>query len=167
MAAACGQRRAHTRIFHSPRSPAPSVALGGTLVVRTGRPEEVLPLLAHEMGATQFYYHEEACTEEVAVERSVRRVLTSAHVACSAFWGHTLVNPKALGYDITELPELFTTFRTKLERPGNSFKDACAPPRPLPPPARINSDGVRDRSRRDPREEQTHTDIDTDTRTHP
>lgn len=102
-------------------------ALGGDLVVRRGAPEHVLPALAREVGARALYFHRAAGTEERAVEDALRRAPLQLH----AFDGATLLHPDDLPFALRELPDLFTRFRTWVEKEFVRARDV------LPQPERI------------------------------
>jgi len=87
-------------------------ALGGDLVVRRGAPEQVLPTLAGEVGARAAYFHRAAGTEERAVEAALARSSLAVH----AFDGATLLHPDDLPFALRDLPDLFTRFRTWVEK---------------------------------------------------
>lgn len=117
-------------------------ARGSDLVIRHGHPESVLPALARELGATHCTYHEEATDEETRTEDAVELALASLRVPCTSVWGHTLLHPDDLPFDIARLPALFTAFREKVERRAataaeRDFRDACRPRPPREAPASL------------------------------
>jgi deoxyribodipyrimidine photo-lyase len=89
--------------------------IGGELIVRKGRPEQVLPALARETGATRVHYHEEVASEETTVEAELDAALRAINVECVGHWGHTLLHPDDLPFDLDALPAVFTQFRTRVE----------------------------------------------------
>ncbi len=105
-------------------------AAGADLVVRRGRPEAVLPALARETGASAVHVHEEVAREELDVEDAVERALAAIGVRLHGHWGHTLLHPDDLPFDLVALPTVFTQFRTRVERETD-----VRPPEP--PPARL------------------------------
>jgi deoxyribodipyrimidine photo-lyase len=102
--------------------------LGGDLVVRRGRPEDVVPDLAAASGAGALFYHAEPMREEADVEDAVRGALPGLDAYVS--WGHTLVDPDALPF--SETPDVFTPFRKGAER-TRPFPEPLAAPDALPP----------------------------------
>jgi deoxyribodipyrimidine photo-lyase len=86
------------------------------LIVRCGYPEEIIPQLALELGISAVYYHSEVTSEELVVESALKAKLAPIGVDMVAFWGHTLYHPDDLPFAITELPELFTSFRKQVEK---------------------------------------------------
>ncbi|KIY94367.1 Blue-light photoreceptor PHR2 [Monoraphidium neglectum] len=78
---------------------------GSELVVRVGRPEEVLPQLAARVGAGRVYCHAEAGPEERAVEAAVARGLDEQGAALQVLWGGTLFHPDDLPFKPAAAPE--------------------------------------------------------------
>lgn len=107
--------------------------LGGDLVVRVGPPEQVLPALASEVGATVIRFHHVVGTEEATVEHALAQVCAAAGIALRADLGATLHHPDDLPFAPNAVPELFTRFRTELERSGSR------PRAPLPAPAALSA----------------------------
>lgn len=107
---------------------------GGDLVVRVGYPEQVLPALARELGATHLAYHEEATDEELRVEAAVEHALAALGITCEGFWGHTLYHPDHLPFALDALPDTFTTYRKWIERDATPRAPIEAPHRIVTPP---------------------------------
>ena len=108
--------------------------LGGDLVVRRGRPEDVLPDLARQSGAASVHLTFEPTREETDVADAVRQSLPG--LDWRERWGHTLVDVEALPFAIDRAPDVFTQFRKAVERaPAASRYPAPRPAPPsLPPP---------------------------------
>jgi len=87
--------------------------MGDSLIVRTGKPEIVIPELVKQLNPDAIYYHTEATDEELRVERAVRN---SVHIPMQPFQGHTLYHPDDLPFTISKLPEVFTSFRNRIEK---------------------------------------------------
>ncbi|MBW4693986.1 MAG: DASH family cryptochrome [Lyngbya sp. HA4199-MV5] len=92
-------------------------AINSDLIVRQGSPEAVIPALAQQLGITAVYYYREVTSEETTVEMALRQALQSIGVECVSFWGHTLLHPDDLPFEVGKLPELFTHFRKQVEQP--------------------------------------------------
>ena len=92
--------------------------LGSDLVVRVGRPEEVLPALAAELGATAVYASEEVTQEEQAVETALEERLEAAGRTLQLFWQATLHHLDDLPMPVRNLPAVFTQFKNKIEKFG-------------------------------------------------
>ena len=104
-------------------------ALGIALVVRRGRPEELLPALVEELGIGAVYFHTYPTHDELAVERAA---VARLEVPCRAVWGHTLHAPEDLPFEVSALPELFTQFRKRVEAASN-VREPLAQPQSLRP----------------------------------
>ncbi len=90
--------------------------LGSNLIMRWGYPEQVIPELIQQFSISAVYYHKEVTSEEVIVEDALERALKPMGVELRSFWGHTLYHPTELPFDISEIPELFTSFRKQVEK---------------------------------------------------
>jgi deoxyribodipyrimidine photo-lyase len=90
--------------------------LGSDLIVRVGKPEEIIPKLVQELKISKVCYHQEVTFEELAIEKSLNKALASLPVQVKTFWTATLYHPDDLPFKITQLPELFTNFRKQVER---------------------------------------------------
>lgn len=90
--------------------------LGSNLVIRRGRSETIIPELAREFNISKVYYHREVTAEEIAVEKAINKALKGLNVKIEAFWTATLIHPDDLPFELSELPELFTNFRKRVER---------------------------------------------------
>jgi len=91
-------------------------ALGADLVVRVGRPEDALAALARATNARALHYHSEVGSEELAVEAAVEAALAPLGVKTARFWGATLYHPDDLPFAVSNLPEVFTDFRKRVEQ---------------------------------------------------
>ena len=103
-------------------------AHGGDLVVRQGRPEDVLPDLARQSGAASVHVSDEPTREETDVADAVRRSLPGLDWRTA--WGHTLVDVEALPFRIDRAPDVFTQFRKAVER--GPAAERYPAPRPAP-----------------------------------
>ena len=100
---------------------------GGDLVVRTGRPEAVLPDLAERYEAVAVYTFGEVTTEELAVEDALMEALDPLGVRLELFWGRTLYHVADTPYVDEPVPSVYTKFRRSVERDA-TVRD----PRPAP-----------------------------------
>ena len=88
---------------------------GADLVVRHGRPEDVLPDLARQCAASRVFAHAEICDEELRIERAVQRALAADGVAFERSWGHSMLHPDDLPFAPADVPDVFTRFRRAVE----------------------------------------------------
>jgi deoxyribodipyrimidine photo-lyase len=112
--------------------------LRSDLFVCMGQPEVVIPKLVAQHHITNVFYHEEVASEELAVERRLKQALR-ANVAVHAFWTHTLYDPEALPFAVSDLPEVFTSFRKQVEDVAK-VAPARAVPNTLPPLPELRPD---------------------------
>ena len=89
--------------------------LGGELLVRRGCPEDVLPAMAREHGWSKLVHHRLVGTEEEEVERAVSAAMTAVSCQVATFWDRTLVTLEDLPFAVTDTPEVFTSFRKRIE----------------------------------------------------
>jgi deoxyribodipyrimidine photo-lyase len=109
-------------------------SLGADLLVRRGKPEDIIPLLIKELEIDRLYFHTYPTSEEHSIEQAVIAQLPIPH---QSWWGHTLYLPADLPFTISELPELFTKFRKIVETSGTPVAASADNPfaRPKPQPA--------------------------------
>ncbi|MEL7475328.1 MAG: DASH family cryptochrome, partial [Cyanobacteria bacterium J06555_12] len=107
-------------------------AKGSDLVIRIGKPEDVIPAIAKQLEAKVVHYHEEVTSEELAVEDELETALEPLKVKLEAFWGATLYHPDDLPFDVRRMPELFTNFRKQVEK-NSSLRPTYPTPKQLPP----------------------------------
>lgn len=102
-------------------------AIGSDLLVRVGRPEEVLPTLEGQWVVA----HAEATWEETQVEKKVEKAMKRLGGGLELVWGYSLYHLDDLPYpkgNLQMLPDVFTPFRNQVE-------GKCKPRQPLPPPS--------------------------------
>jgi len=90
-------------------------SLNSDLIIRIGKPEDVLPEFIQQWGISAIYYHTEITSEETNVETKLSKLLQAENIAVKSFWGSTLLHPEDLPFEIANLPELFTNFRKQVE----------------------------------------------------
>ncbi|KAI3995407.1 hypothetical protein MKX01_025617 [Papaver californicum] len=103
---------------------------GLNLVIRHGKPEDILPSIAKAVGAHTIYAHRETCSEELLVERLVNKSLqgvsllshgsTSSsrnptNVKLELIWGSTMYHIDDLPFNPSSLPDIYTQFRKSVE----------------------------------------------------
>jgi deoxyribodipyrimidine photo-lyase len=89
--------------------------LGSDLVIRSGKPEEIIPDLVRQLQVTDIYYHQEITTEELRVENQLKHNLSTENITFTSFWGSTLYSLENLPFKVEHTPELFTKFRQEIE----------------------------------------------------
>ncbi|KAM9552366.1 cryptochrome DASH [Salvelinus alpinus] len=93
---------------------------GSTLVVRRGRPEEVVGDLIKQLGSVSAVaFHEEVVPEDQQVERGVRDICSQMKVKVHTCWGSTLYHRDDLPFNhLSRLPDVYTQFRKAVETQG-------------------------------------------------
>ncbi len=92
--------------------------LGGNLLVRMGKPEEIVFALAKFYQADAVYCQQEATYEESRIEDALDQHLAAIDVPIEFFWGATLYHYDDITttQSIKQLPDVFTQFRTYAEK---------------------------------------------------
>lgn len=98
--------------------------LGSDLIVRVGKPEDVIPELIEETDAQQLLFYGEVAPEEKDVEANVEE---SISIPVKRYWGHPMYHRDDLPFDLLTIPDVFTQFRKKVEK-----KSAVRNPIPAP-----------------------------------
>ncbi|CAD5964145.1 Cryptochrome DASH [Planktothrix tepida] len=104
--------------------------LGSDLIIRTGKPETLIPELVKTLKIDAVYYYQEATSEELRVEQRLKTALNSLGVDLQSYWGATLYSIPDLPFSIAEIPEVFTQFRKKVE-------NHCIVNPPFPSPQKL------------------------------
>jgi deoxyribodipyrimidine photo-lyase len=107
---------------------------GSELVVRRGRPEEVVPALVEAVDADAVYCHTRPVTEERAVENRTVGACRDAGAAVHRAWGHTLHHVADLPHPYVAVADTYTSFRKAVEADAG-VRDPLPEPTlpPLPP----------------------------------
>ncbi|MBD1825841.1 DASH family cryptochrome [Cyanobacteria bacterium FACHB-DQ100] len=113
-------------------------SLGSDLIVRQGKAEEVIPAIAKELNVELVYYYHEVTSEETEVEKTLSEALRAIGVSTQEFWGQTLYHRDDLPFEISETPELFTSFRKQVEKSSTVYEVFPTPER-LPQLPEISS----------------------------
>lgn len=106
-------------------------ARGSDLVVRVGRPEDVLPPLADKVNASRVFCHAEVNTDDVAVEHAVQTALQHQGCDLDTHWGCTLHHPEDLPFAVQQVPTSYGAFRDAMQgvrvRPAEDTPDGLLP----------------------------------------
>ncbi|MGK7931937.1 MAG: DASH family cryptochrome [Microcystaceae cyanobacterium] len=105
--------------------------LGSNLVIRQGKPEIIIPQLVQELNINAVYYHQEVTDEEIKVEQALQDNLSHLDITIQGFWGATLYHPNHLPFSLSEIPEVFTSFRKKVEK-KSTVNSSLSSPKKLP-----------------------------------
>lgn len=85
--------------------------MGSKLLVFTGYPEVIIPSLVNKLEAV----HLTATKEYTAEENRVEDALSTSLPGISLYHDLTLIHPDDLPFDVSDLPEIFTSFRKIVE----------------------------------------------------
>ncbi|TRY85533.1 hypothetical protein DNTS_033065 [Danionella cerebrum] len=91
--------------------------LGSTLLVRQGKPEDVVAELIKQLDSvTAVVFHEEVASEERSVEKKLSEICCQNKVKVQTFWGSSLYHRDDLPFShIGGLPDVYTQFRKAVE----------------------------------------------------
>jgi deoxyribodipyrimidine photo-lyase len=90
--------------------------INSNLLVRVGRPEEILPQLADSLGASHVVASKEVTEEETDVETALSQALKPLNIDIDLVWTRSLYHALDLPFQIHFLPDIFTEFRKRMER---------------------------------------------------
>ncbi|MEJ6980639.1 DASH family cryptochrome [Pedobacter sp. P351] len=109
-------------------------SLGGDLMIKLGRPEEILPEICLKYSASEVYHHREVAAEETEISANVESALWKQQINLKHFIGHTLYHKEDLPFPIKDIPDAFVTFKKKIER-DSSVRPGFASPEKIQIPA--------------------------------
>jgi len=90
-------------------------AIGADLVVRFGKPEEIIPSLAELTHAQMVYFSKEVTYEEQQVISLLEKRLNKLGVISEQIWQNTLLHEEDVPWPINQVPQVFTDFRKESE----------------------------------------------------
>ncbi len=88
---------------------------GSDLLVRFGKPEEIIAKLAESLDAKAVFASKEITQEETNIEANLAKKIKPINVDIELIWTSTLYHPRDLPFQINYLPDNFTDFRKKIE----------------------------------------------------
>jgi deoxyribodipyrimidine photo-lyase len=117
--------------------------LGADLVVRRGRPEDILPELVRQTGANEVLQFQEIGGEEEDVETAVEDALRDTGATPGFFWGKTLYHIDDVPFDgPDDIPKVYTNFRKAVEKKSTVRPTLDAPDSLLPLPEDLNPGSI-------------------------
>lgn len=90
--------------------------IGSGLVVLRGKPETELLKIAREFNVQKIFAKKEVAYEEIKKEEEVERALWKLSCTLETFSTSTLYHAEDLPFSIKDIPDVFTTFRKKVEK---------------------------------------------------
>ena len=106
----------------------------GDLLIRTGKPEEVVAKLAEDYNADYVYTSKEIAPQETRIESSLSKNLKTANVDIRLFWMDTMINAFDLPFPVSKLPSDFSDFERLLSN-DLKIKDQFPTPETITLPA--------------------------------
>ncbi len=91
-------------------------ALGSGLLILRGNPAEELLKLANKYGAQKIYAKKEVAYEEKKTEALVEKELWKVNCVLEVYSTSTLYHAEDLPFSIKDIPDVFTSFRKKIEK---------------------------------------------------
>ena len=102
---------------------------GSSLLVLRGDPVQKLSELVHQHAITTIYCETIAAPEELAQIDALMNLGISVDTA----WQSSMIDPSALGFTMTDLPDVFTAFRKEVERRKLKYTLPLTVPTSIPP----------------------------------
>ena len=90
--------------------------IGSDLIIRVGKPEDILAKMAAEWQAAAVYASKEVTQEETTIEARLSKRIKPLNIEIELIWIATLYHARDLPFQINFLPDVFTEFRKKVER---------------------------------------------------
>lgn len=107
--------------------------LGTELLVRSGKPELIIPEIARELKATWVYCNRERTREEVEVQDALEKQLWASGLELIYCRGKMLYHTTDLPFPVNQTPEIFTQYRKEVERQTQVRAPLPRPEGPLAP----------------------------------
>jgi len=104
---------------------------GGNLLIKIGKPEDVLPKLVKQHRATHLIYQKEIASEELTVENNLESALQNSNCEVTSIWGKTLYHPEDAPFSPKDTPLTSKSFRLKLTK-NTSVRPLFETPHTLP-----------------------------------
>ncbi len=90
--------------------------VGSDLIVKIGKPENIVAELAEKFDAKIVFASQEATSEEIICEQKLSEQLTKSNSELRLFWQSTVFHRDDIPFNINNLPDIFTEFRKALEK---------------------------------------------------
>ena len=101
--------------------------IGSDLIIRKGITEDIITELATKYTVDLVIFSQEATAEEKTVEKKIIKRLNKAKIKVEAIWQSTLYHPDELPFSIQDIPDLFTSFRKKVEKKSYVYSSGESP----------------------------------------
>jgi len=90
--------------------------IGSGLIVRMGKPEEILVELAAKFQAQKIFTKKEVAYEELQIHDLVEKELFKINCLIDTFSTSTLYHAQDLPFTLKDIPDVFTSFRKRTEK---------------------------------------------------
>jgi deoxyribodipyrimidine photo-lyase len=100
---------------------------GSDLIIRIGKPEDILAKMAADLEAAAVYASKEVTQEETTIEANLAKRIKPLNIEIELIWIATLFHARDLPFQINYLPDIFTDFRKKVERSAKIRTTFLAP----------------------------------------
>lgn len=107
---------------------------GSGLIFRYGIPEEIIPRLVSELGISKVFAKKEVAHEEKMIQAAVEKELWKQKCLFEEFSTSTLYHAVDLPFPMRDIPEVFSTFRKRIEK-ETSIRNSLATPESIKSPA--------------------------------
>lgn len=91
-------------------------SLGSRLLIKTGKPEDIVPKLAGQYQVSKVYAQKEIADEEVKVEQALKSELSKQAITLELVWSKTLYHLEDLPFPPEKTPITFKSFRNKITK---------------------------------------------------
>ena len=89
---------------------------GIDLIIKVGKPEEIIPKLAEDIGATWVFCNKERTHDEIIVQDEVEKRLWTIGRELYYYRGKMLYYTQDLPFPVAHTPDIFTNFRKEVEK---------------------------------------------------
>lgn len=104
---------------------------GSGMVIRIGKPEEVIPDICRKTGCKRVFYHDEVTYDAQVVEEKLEETLKSNNVETKSFWSNTLYYPEDMPCSPENVPDVYTKFRELMQAEA-TVRDPLPAPKEMP-----------------------------------
>ncbi len=115
--------------------------IGSDLIVRKGITEDIITQIAIDNNIDLVLFSEEVTSEETQVEKRIINSLNKANIKVESIWQSTLYHPEDLPFETSNIPDLYTSFRKKVEK-HSEVKPTVKTPTKLPPTIEIDRGSI-------------------------
>jgi deoxyribodipyrimidine photo-lyase len=116
--------------------------MGCDVVVRIGKPEEVVVDVCKRVGAKRVFLHTETTFEEQEVEAALEEALGASGAQMKRFWGNSLYHVDDIPFGMDDIPDVYSDFRESVEKRAAIRPPLKAPSSLAPLPAALDTGDI-------------------------